>query len=146
MKGTVWAVQSRTVHFPLGFNPKVKHKGKEIGEHQFLNTAWGVHSELIVLLFLKTIVSNSTYLIINQISLQPKTPQSTSPTPNPKNPTPTPQPNTDIQKPHNQALPEPKPVQSAAPIPCAILGALSVQPSAPSLSNIRCFLGPISGA
>lgn len=88
MKGTVWAVQSRTVHFPLGFNPKVKHKGKEIGEHQFLNTGWGVHPELIVLLFLKTIVSNSTYLIINQISLQPKTPQSTSPTPNPKIPQP----------------------------------------------------------
>ena len=29
VKGTVWAVQSKTAHFPLGFSPKVKQKGKK---------------------------------------------------------------------------------------------------------------------
>jgi len=49
VKGTVWAVQSRTAHFPLGFSPKVKRKSKEeVEEHQFLSVGWGVHPELIV--------------------------------------------------------------------------------------------------
>jgi len=54
VKGTVWAVQSRTASFPLGFSPKIKQKGKgkEVEEHQFLNVGWGVHPELIVV-FLK---------------------------------------------------------------------------------------------
>lgn len=47
-KGTVWAIQSRTHHFPLGFSPKVKKAGREVEEHQFLNVGWGVHPELIV--------------------------------------------------------------------------------------------------
>lgn len=46
--GTVWALQSRTSHFPLGFSPKVKKDGKEVEENQFLNVGWGVHPELIV--------------------------------------------------------------------------------------------------
>lgn len=48
-KGTVWAIQSRTHHFPLGFSPKVIRDGKEVEEHQFLNVGWGIHPELIVL-------------------------------------------------------------------------------------------------
>lgn len=47
-KGTVWAVQSHTRHLPLGFSPKVKKKGKEIEENQFLNVGLGVHPELLV--------------------------------------------------------------------------------------------------
>lgn len=46
--GTVWALQSRTYHFPLGFSPKVKNDGKEVEENQFLNVGWGIHPELIV--------------------------------------------------------------------------------------------------
>ena len=47
-KGTVWAIQSRTIHFALGFSPKIKKDGKEVEENQFLNVGWGVHPELIV--------------------------------------------------------------------------------------------------
>jgi len=46
--GTVWAIQSRTHHFPLGFSPKVLRDGKEVEEHQFLNVGWGIHPEVIV--------------------------------------------------------------------------------------------------
>jgi len=46
-KGTIWALQSRTFHFPLGFSPKVKKDGRDIEENQFLNVGWGVHAELI---------------------------------------------------------------------------------------------------
>lgn len=46
-KGTIWAIQSRTKHFPLGFSPKITRNGKEIEENQFLNVGWGVHPELI---------------------------------------------------------------------------------------------------
>lgn len=48
INGTVWALQSRTSHFQLGFSPKVKKDGKEVEENQFLNVGWGVHPELIV--------------------------------------------------------------------------------------------------
>ena len=49
-KGTIWAIQSRTSHFPLGFSPKVKKDGKEVEENQFLNVGWGIHPELIAAL------------------------------------------------------------------------------------------------
>jgi hypothetical protein len=48
-KETVWAIQSHTHHFPLGFSPKVIRDGKEVEEHQFLNAGLGIHPELIVL-------------------------------------------------------------------------------------------------
>lgn len=47
-KGTVWGIQSRTIHFPLGFSPKVKKNGREVEENQFLNVGWGVHPELLI--------------------------------------------------------------------------------------------------
>lgn len=47
-QGTVWAIQSRTVHFPLGFSPKVEKNGREVEENQFLSVGWGVHPELLV--------------------------------------------------------------------------------------------------
>ena len=46
--GTVWAIQSRTTHFPLGFSPTVKKHGREVEENQFLNVGLGVHPELMV--------------------------------------------------------------------------------------------------
>jgi hypothetical protein len=45
--GRVWAVQSRTVHLPLGFSPKARKEGREVEENQFLNAGWGVHVEMI---------------------------------------------------------------------------------------------------
>lgn len=48
VRGTVWAVQSKTKHFALGFRPKVKRDGKDVEENQFLNVGWGVHPEVIV--------------------------------------------------------------------------------------------------
>ena len=48
VKGTIWAVQSRTHHFPLGFSPKIKKNGREVEENQFLNVGLGVHPELVV--------------------------------------------------------------------------------------------------
>jgi len=46
--GTVWAMQSRTTHFPLGFSPRVKKNGGEVEENQFLSVGLGVHPELII--------------------------------------------------------------------------------------------------
>ncbi len=48
VNGVVWAIQSRTMHFPLGFSPKITGDGREIEEHQFLNVGWGVHPRLLV--------------------------------------------------------------------------------------------------
>lgn len=48
VKGTIWAIQSRTQHFPLGFSPKVIKNGKEVEENQFLNVGFGVHPSLLV--------------------------------------------------------------------------------------------------
>jgi S1-C subfamily serine protease len=45
--GTVWAIQSRTAHLPLGFNPRVKIGNAEIEEHQFLNVGMGADSRTI---------------------------------------------------------------------------------------------------
>jgi S1-C subfamily serine protease len=42
-EGNVWAIQSRTLHMPLGFEPTVKKKGREVTENQFLNVGLGVH-------------------------------------------------------------------------------------------------------
>ncbi|MDX1358639.1 MAG: serine protease [Clostridia bacterium] len=47
-EGAVWGLQSRTIHHPLGFSPKIKKNGREIEENQFLNTGVGVHSSLIM--------------------------------------------------------------------------------------------------
>jgi hypothetical protein len=47
-KGSIWALQSRTFHLPLGFSPKIIKNGKEVEENQFLNVGWGVHIELII--------------------------------------------------------------------------------------------------
>lgn len=46
--GTVWAIQIRTAHLPLGFSPKAKKNDREVEEHQFLNVGLGAHPELIV--------------------------------------------------------------------------------------------------
>ena len=48
--GVVWALQSHTRHYSLGFSPRVpsRRKGVEQKEHQFLNVGLGVHAELIL--------------------------------------------------------------------------------------------------
>ena len=46
-KGTIWAIQSKTVHLPLGFDPEVPNSGGR-KEHQFLNVGWGIHSQTII--------------------------------------------------------------------------------------------------
>ena len=57
--GNIWAIQSRTSHIPLGFNPKIKKGNREIEENQFLNVGLGVHTEEIV-----------SFLTDNNISFQ----------------------------------------------------------------------------
>lgn len=47
-KGALWAIQSSTAHYPLGFNPPVPGGKKGEVEHQFLNVGLGVHVETIV--------------------------------------------------------------------------------------------------
>jgi hypothetical protein len=47
-RGTIWAVQSNTYSYRLGFSPKVKHDGKDQIEHQFLNAGRAVHVETII--------------------------------------------------------------------------------------------------
>ena len=47
-EGVVWAIQSHTRHFPLGFSPRVMRGGKEVEENQFLNVGAGVHPEVII--------------------------------------------------------------------------------------------------
>ena len=47
-EGVVWGIQSRTVHLPLGFNPKVTVGDREIEEHQFLNVGLAAHVDEVV--------------------------------------------------------------------------------------------------
>ena len=45
-QGRVWAMQSKTVHLPLGFSPEVpNHRNRE---HQFLNAGMGTHANTII--------------------------------------------------------------------------------------------------
>jgi hypothetical protein len=46
--GSIWAIQSQTVHLQLGFSPQVKQGGTQHTEHQFLNVGWGVHAETVL--------------------------------------------------------------------------------------------------
>lgn len=48
VNGNIWALQSRTIHLPLGFSPKIKIGNKEIEEHQFINAGLGTHVEEII--------------------------------------------------------------------------------------------------
>jgi hypothetical protein len=45
--GRVWALQSRTTHLALGFNPKIQQGSREVEENQFLNVGLGTHVENI---------------------------------------------------------------------------------------------------
>ena len=42
-KGTVFAIQSRTQHFPLGFDTYHGEGKKRTFVPQFINVGWGVH-------------------------------------------------------------------------------------------------------
>ncbi len=48
VEGRIWAIQSRTVHYPLGFSPPVPNGRQGEVEHQFMNVGWGVHVETLV--------------------------------------------------------------------------------------------------
>ncbi len=49
-EGVVWALQSHTRHYPLGFSPPIPGQAPNLKqkEHQFLNVGLGVHAELIL--------------------------------------------------------------------------------------------------
>lgn len=47
-KGTIWAIQSRTQNYALGFSPTIERNGKKVEENQFLNVGLGVHHDLIL--------------------------------------------------------------------------------------------------
>lgn len=48
-RGRIWAMQSRTQHYALGFSPSIPNQAGK--EHQFLNTGLGVHArELLAFL------------------------------------------------------------------------------------------------
>ncbi len=49
-EGRVWALQSHTRHYPLGFSPPIpgQDKSQKQKEHQFLNVGLGVHIEPIL--------------------------------------------------------------------------------------------------
>ena len=47
-QGTIWAIQSQTIHLELGFSPKVERRGRTVEEHQFLSAGLGIHAEVIV--------------------------------------------------------------------------------------------------
>jgi hypothetical protein len=46
--GAIWAIQSQTHHYALGFNPPVPGAANGESEHQFLNVGWGVHAETVI--------------------------------------------------------------------------------------------------
>lgn len=46
--GAVWALQSHTMHLPLGFSPQIKEKGKVLTEHQFMHVGYGTHVQEII--------------------------------------------------------------------------------------------------
>ena len=48
IRGAIWAVQSQTQHFPLGFQPTVKDGNRVHTEHQFFNVGWGVHAATVI--------------------------------------------------------------------------------------------------
>jgi Trypsin-like peptidase domain len=48
VNGYIWAIQSQTVHIPLGFSPTINVDGNVVQENQFLNVGYGVHIETIL--------------------------------------------------------------------------------------------------
>lgn len=44
IEGNIWALQSLTQHYPLGFSPQLR----DTVEHQFLNVGWGIHGQVIL--------------------------------------------------------------------------------------------------
>jgi Trypsin-like peptidase domain len=48
VNGHIWAIQSQTVHIPLGFSPTINVDGNMVQENQFLNVGYGVHVETIL--------------------------------------------------------------------------------------------------
>ncbi len=63
-QGAVWALQSHTRHYPMGFSPPVpgqeQSKPRQQKEHQFLNVGLGVHAEPILQLLQSREVEHQT--------------------------------------------------------------------------------------
>lgn len=51
VQGSIWAIQSSTAHYHLGFSPEVPGTRTAQKEHQFLNVGLGTHVETILGLF-----------------------------------------------------------------------------------------------
>jgi hypothetical protein len=47
-RGTVWGIQSQTMHYPMGFEPTVQLEGRRVVEHQFFNVGRSIHPETMV--------------------------------------------------------------------------------------------------
>ncbi len=47
-QGTIWAIQVRTMHLPMGFDPAVPNAKPGEKEHQFLNVGLGAHAATIL--------------------------------------------------------------------------------------------------
>ncbi len=62
VNGAVWALQSHTRHYALGFSPPVpgNNKSNQHKEHQFLNVGLGVHNEPILHLLKEKHVDHQT--------------------------------------------------------------------------------------
>jgi hypothetical protein len=54
---TVWAIQSSTQSYALGFTPEVMDGNRKIKEHQFLNVGIGVHLETLEAVFARHDIS-----------------------------------------------------------------------------------------
>lgn len=50
VNGTIWAIQSKTSHLPLGFSPEVPNRPGHF-EHQFLNVGLGIHPDTLFAFF-----------------------------------------------------------------------------------------------
>lgn len=68
--GNICALQSRTLHLPLGFSPPAMQGSKEIVEHQFMNVGMGTHVEEI-----------AKFLNLQGVSFSVSTYQSATPLP-----------------------------------------------------------------
>ena len=60
VSGRVCAIQTKTMHLPLGFNPSLVAAGQTVVEHQFLNVGIGTHSSELMKFMDKCNVSYQT--------------------------------------------------------------------------------------
>ena len=60
-QGRIWAIQSSTIHLPLGFSPEVvAADGTKTVEHQFINLGLGCHADEVLAFLAENKVSVAT--------------------------------------------------------------------------------------